>query len=470
MNIRPLPPKFGVGFTSNEKLDVKDYTHEEVGRFHNYLFNSAAWKWPENRWIVPTETKVVDGFSPNLNKELHLGHLRQLALANAFRYMLPHWKFVAILGASLGYHQQYKDKLLEWLKFTGYKPEIYYDVLMPQDQSIVPRRPGTGKNSGAMVWLSPELDENGRQKEVVVTRSNLVEYVCNKEPRGCGHSFYMKEGQEPIVCPHCDEGDWFQRGKSTVQGKNNYVFADIAFAATVKPDYYITGLEQREHFQLLGMKDKHLPMGLVLGADGKKLKSRSGDAMTGEEGLEMVQSHFKDTPNPKELAWNCLAWNFLRVNRDQNVKFDPERWTLPDAAGLYITYTYARLYSALAKAFGTASPLFKNCQFVYPPTGSGHGKEPMQPHLRPCKELTELDVNILGWVEYGHYWLQRSRETLDTAPFANYLHDLCRVLGEAYNKERIKDGREEFRQVILFATAQLRIWMEKLGLFAIEEV
>jgi arginyl-tRNA synthetase len=59
-------------------------------------------------------------------------------------------------------------------------------------------------------------------------------------------------------------------------GTPTYAYHDLAFAKMVSPDFYVTGMEQKEHFHTLGLGQKHLPMGLVLdSATGKKLKSRN---------------------------------------------------------------------------------------------------------------------------------------------------------------------------------------------------
>ena len=105
--IRPMQPKYGVGFTSSDPLPndmVKGYRYEHVGRHHNYHTTAERWGWPV-KLEMNRDRMVVDGFSPNLNKGLHVGHLRNLSLASALQKMTsaqPNTKFVAMLGTSLG--------------------------------------------------------------------------------------------------------------------------------------------------------------------------------------------------------------------------------------------------------------------------------------------------------------------------------------------------------------------------------
>src|SRR5437588_768930 len=58
------------------------YHHELKAGFHNYHFTAAHFQLPP--FPAPhAETVVLEGFAPNLNKHLHVGHLKNLALANA---------------------------------------------------------------------------------------------------------------------------------------------------------------------------------------------------------------------------------------------------------------------------------------------------------------------------------------------------------------------------------------------------
>ena len=67
----------------------------------------------------------------------------------------------------------------------------------------------------------------------------------------------------------------------------------------------ITGSEQRGHFAALGLADKHLPIGLVLGPDGKKVKSSGGDPLLAAEAFDLVAEQLDPTPSPKQLTRRC---------------------------------------------------------------------------------------------------------------------------------------------------------------------
>lgn len=365
------------------------YNETNVGRYWNYLFTPQCYEWAVNYPL--TKEWVIDGFSPNLNKSLHIGHLRQLVLANSLSKLLgDKGKFVSLLGASQGVHDYAVRELEQWFNFVGYQPTLYRDTDM--DESLVPRTKDENPDSptfGCELW----------NNKVIVTRSD---------------------------------------------GRHTYAFHDIAFAASVRPTHYITGVEQKEHFESLGLGDKHLPMGLVLGADGTKLKSRDNTdgSVKAEAVIAEIMAKLGDTcPEKRKLAWNVIAYNLLCYSRGTNARYNPDDWTHPDKPGLYITYTYARINKALKGVMVDGVP-----------------------------ELTQEDVNLVGFSEYMLYYVHRSVETLDATTLASYAYDLARRLSKAYHAEKIQGGRPAFQYAVMRANSVLQQCMTYLGMFHLETV
>jgi len=420
MNIRPMPLQFGVGFCSNEPIpedQVQGYRYECVGRNHNYHVTAENQRWPyhlkQDDAFKETD-RIIDGFSPNLNKELHVGHLRQLALARALQGLHCHANMVAILGASLGVKKAAIAGWEKWTTFVGYHPKVYYDVLLPYD--VVESRPA-------------EADE------IKLTDEGIPEVWDG--PKG------------PVLTKRAD-------------GRFLYAHYDLAFAKEVGPTHYITGHEQKDHFASLGLAERHFPMGLVLGLDGKKMKSRDGSGLLASEAMEMVKEKFRETPEPDKLAWNVLCWNLLHVSRDRDLRFDPESWTKPESPGLYITYTVARVKKALEAEINrrlqdsewTAALSDNKYQFFkYDPATA-----------------KECDYKLIGLSQQSHYWIDRSVEKLDPAGFANHLYDLAIALNEAYTQERILEGRDTFLYALDQTVSDLSVYMYELGMFEIDEV
>jgi arginyl-tRNA synthetase len=335
---------------------------------------------------------VLEGFAPNLNKKLHVGHLKNLAVANALCRILQPCRPVALLGASLGVVPGALEELHELFDLVGYHPEVTLDTDLPA--GLVPTEPGTGDYAGCQVWQGP---------------------------------------LGPVVLVKSD-------------GKPTYAYHDLAYAHLVKPDWYVTGQEQRGHFAMLGLAEKHLVMGLVLGPDGKKVKSSGGDPLLAGEAFDLVLGQLEPTPEPRKLAWNVLAYGFLQQGLASSSKFDPVRMTKPSAPGMYLSYTLAKVHSALAKA-GV-------------PLDAGE----------PLAHLADGDVALLGLAAYAGYYRHEAAGEKDPAPLANYLLTLAKGLANAYGKQSIKGGPPGFQFAVARAFKALQEGMVTLGLFPLHQV
>jgi arginyl-tRNA synthetase len=391
--ISPLPDNQGVGFTSYEPYPETKHKYVLDGRYHNYFVTVDSWKWPEKE--TKFQPAVIDAFSPNVNKDLHVGHLRNLVLARSFLGLYPTTKYVAMLGYSLGEKDGARKNLDEWFDFVGYHPAIYRDIDLELDDSEL--IPGEGEYAGCMVWKGPK-------GPVLMKRSMSHE---------------------------------------TRPGEKTYAYHDLAFSKIANPFLVLTGAEQKSHFDELGLGERHIAMGLVLDPKtGQKMKSRDGNALSAQDALQLVIDSLDKTSKPKELAWNILVYNFLVVGREQNVKFSIKHWITPKSPGMYISYTAARINKALNKAGYNAS----------------------------SKDLLEKDVQLMGYSEYFHYFLDISRRRVDPSSLANFAYYLAKRLTQAYNDEKIVNGREGFIFAVKYAYDILVNIMNILGMFVLDEV
>ncbi len=401
-SIRPLPKKVGIGFTSMEPLDkdgAEGYQYQQMGHFHNYHFTPENMRWPEPP-AKPMLAVKIDAFSPNLNKQLHIGHLRNLAIGRSLCRILPAQP-VALLGASLGVRAKAVHDFSRWTDFLDYRPEVFYDVALPTD--LVGTREGH----------EFESDDEGRLPQVW------------DGPDG------------PVIAIRSD-------------GRRLYSYYDLAFAKWVCPNYYLTGHEQKGHFKSLALDRKHLPMGLVLGEDGKKLKSREGNALSADDAFAMVKANLNEGDSKDEIAWNVLAYNFLSPSREKDLKFKVKEWTSPQSGGMYVTYTYARIDSALTRA------------------GVRGITDTMIGILNPSDpSLAALCLALQGTASYYNYYFALSQKRLDPAPLAEFALEISKVLNDAYHKQKITGGQLEYIYAVRYAASMLKRAMQKLGMFVL---
>lgn len=421
--IIPLPDNLGVGFCTTTEIDKTAYPGwrvEEAGIYTNFHASYLAWDCGFE--FPPAEPLIIDGFSPNLNKQLHIGHLRNLAAASSLSKIL-YAKPVAMLGASLGVISTAQKELTRWFKLARYSPELYYDVLLPIDvlDNIEDKKNNvedTNIHGSHKVWKGPNGD-------VIVVKSD---------------------------------------------GLRTYAYHDLVFAKLVKPDFYITGCEQQQHFNNLGLSDKHIPMGLVLGQNGKKMQSRNGESLSAQDALLMVQDQLLGSGDLEKLAWNILAWNFLSVKTQKDIKFDPDRWSNPDSPGLYITYTYARIWNAIESAMDAGKARLLDHHSSLEQSYSAKKMIHNIASMAAPNQVKSIDYELACTATYYPYYLNLAYIKRDPSWLAHFAFRLSKKLNQAYHYENIVDGRNTFQTSIDFALTTLRLTIEQLGMYPLTRV
>lgn len=329
--IRTLPEHMGFGFcVYGEPSDkTKDWAS-------NWGFKIEEGKGGYTNILVPmnfdisecfekfSQFKYVDGFSPNLNKHLHVGHMSNFILAKTFQSMGVGEKFISILGDTLDGDVKKSEA------FNSYKgycetfgldvSDVYYasEMMYIGDKMV----PGEGDYEGTMVF---DL------------------------------------GDEKIVGVKSD-------------GSTSYFYQDVALADLLDaPTLYLTGHEQNGHFNNLNKlypNTQHIGLGLVkvmqktkMGDKEVKMSSRDGNVIFFEDLLNQTMENFN---NDSELAYNVLAGFILKIEPTKDKKINMEMLNNPkNSPGLYLSYTLARLTSAGVRAMKTEKFNNTALQFKY---------------------------------------------------------------------------------------------------------
>ena len=260
------------------------YTKEEKNNFTNFYWKENS---PNLRHIVNTKYKF-DSFSPNFNKLLHVGHLRNLITTLFLVRTFNGSEFHSCIGTALGI---IPEAVLNFDKYDVlFKLNLkkYYEVHL--DPTTKQFTEGTDEYEGCLLY-----------NNVVVRKSD---------------------------------------------GKHTYAYYELCFDEQVGVDYIFTGEEQKDHFKSLGLGHKHKPLGLIIGNEGK-LKSRDGKSLLITDLLTQLEDRFPDLESNK-IAWNILIGKITHVKRESTVKFDLEKWLdIKDNLGLYSSYTLCRFKKAL---------------------------------------------------------------------------------------------------------------------------
>lgn len=312
--IKLVPEKFGFNFCQFGELtdeikiwsDFWKFKTEKSGPYTNIMIN------PDTEiteiFNEPKIYEYVDGFSPNLNKHLHVGHLSNLIIANAMQKLSVGNKFIAILGDTLDGSVKKDEALKSYQKYCqdfGYNvSDIYYASDMKiKDESIL--TDGEDEYKGSKVF------DLGDEKIVGIKSSGKTTY------------FY----QDAALAEHL--------GKSTL---------------------YLTGFEQNNHFKSLKKihtHTNHIGLGLVL-LDGKKMSSSEGNIIFLEDFINQLLEIFNDI----KLVYNILAGQILKSTPTTTKSIDTKLLGNPKLSlGLYLSYTMAHI-----KSCGVDTKKIKNYQ------------------------------------------------------------------------------------------------------------
>lgn len=453
---------------------------------------------------------MVEFFSPNTNKPLHIGHLRNIfigdALCNLFEYV----------GFNVVRANLYNDRGIHICK-AQLAYEKWGDNSSPQD---------SGKKGDHFVGefyvlynnkleSNPDIEDEAQlllqrweknEREVIENWKKIRDWVIDGfgktldrmgiKPFDINYweSEYWREGVS-IVKEGLEKGI-FQVGENgsiianleqfgikpllRADGTALYFTQDIYLAAKKFSDYpelaksiYVVAAEQTEHFkalfELLKLMDfewsdkcYHLGYGMIL-LKGGKLKSREGitaDADTTIDDLEILASKELIERNPlldsnemklraSRIALSAIKWEFLKINALSNINFNLESsLELKGNTGPYILYTYARICSLKRK---------------------GGNKE----SIFAIIETSPSEREILSLLYFYPYEVIESTKNYNFSNLCTYLYQLATKFNAYYQVTRIIDNNEfsDFRLDLANAVGiVLKEGLQILGIETLEEM
>lgn len=245
-----------------------------------------------------TQYEYIDGFSPNINKYLHVGHLSNMVIAKAYQKMGLGKKFIAILGDTLTGDVTQNDALnafYNYCKTFDYNVDDTYfaSKVKLNNQSLL--SDGTDEYAGTKIF-----DMGDGEKIVAIKKTNATTY------------FYQ-----------------------------DVALAEYLNASTL----YLTGLEQENHFKSLKKlfpSINHKGLGLVL-LDGKKMSTSEGNVIFLDDFIKDLMALFN---NDIKLVYNIMAGQILKSTPAGSKSIDMKVINNPKLSlGLYLSYTMAHIKS-----------------------------------------------------------------------------------------------------------------------------
>ena len=240
--------------------------------------------------------KYMDGFSPNLNKKLHIGHFSNLVYASAFKHLGVCEQTIAIYGDTLVGTDLSN---IDYNKFKYSIDKEYY--------------------ASEQVLLEDEF-------------KLLCEGIGEYENTKC---FTLLDDTKLVGIKSDASTSYFYQDVSLVQTLNGSTL-------------YLTGKEQKNHFNQLklvkGLEEysnniNHIGLGLI-SLQGEKMSSRKGNVIYMTDLIDIVNQEF----NNLNLTYNVLAGSILMSNPTRDLKVSLDNLSDPkQSVGMYISYTTARL-------------------------------------------------------------------------------------------------------------------------------
>jgi len=438
---------------------------------------------------IKKQTIVVDFSSPNIAKEMHVGHLRSTIIGECLCRSFEHFghtvhrvNHVGDWGTQFGMlinhlrtaYPDFNERPPNITDLTGFYKQAKVrfdedeDFKKASQLSVVTLQAGdefslkcwqtlcdVSRIQFRLVYDRLEIDGlkeqgesfyNSRIPAVVkeLEGLNLIEDSGGAKVIWCGKPF-------PLMAVKSDGGYGYD---STDLAAVSYRVREMGADRVV----YVTDAGQSEHFEMIfeaarkakwvkeGTRLDHVPFGLVLGDDKKKFKTRSGevtklvdlldeavtrarkqlDERLGNENSTTKMTQDEVSVASQRIGYGCVKYCDLRQHRITDYQFSYDKMLqLNGNTAVYLMYSYARIYSIARKA-GVAPEDLKG---VLPSVS--HPKElALVLHILRFPEVMERVTDLL----LPHLICDFLYETAEK--FNEFYKD-CKVIGDPLQNNRL---------------------------------
>jgi arginyl-tRNA synthetase len=475
----------------------------------------------DSRLGVPVADKpqrvVVDFSSPNIAKEMHVGHLRSTILGDCIARVLEFRGHDVLRLNHVGDWGTQFGMLILYLREAYPQALTTADALDLGDLVVLYKKakqrfdtdPGfqaaartevvklQAKDPASMSAWRLLCNQSRREFQVIYDRLNI-------QLTERGESFYnpylsavvddlrtsgLLVESDGAQCVFLEgftnrNGDPLPLIVQKTDGGYNYATTDLASVRyRIKTDsadriIYVTDAGQSDHFAQFfqvarlagwipqGVEITHVPFGLVLGEDGKKIKTRSGETIKLKELLDEAIDRFRndlesrlaaddrqETPefianSAEVVGLSAVKYADLSQNRLSNYVFSYDKMlALQGNTAPYMMYAYVRVQGISRKGGIDFETLDDNVQIIL--------NEELE--LTLAKQLLQLGT-IITEVE---------RDLLPNR-LCQYLFELSQKFNQFYDKHSVLEAEEPIRisrLILCNLTAKtLKLGLDLLGI------
>ena len=382
----------------------------------NWLCDILQESLADDRLRVLTEEPrviVIDYSSPNVAKHMHVGHLRSTVIGDALNRMLSYKGHRVVPENHIGDWGTPFGMLIEHLIDLGLDSEaqhidlstFYSDAREKFDSDS----DFASRSRARVVRMQSSEPETIELWQMLVDRS-LIHFnevyqrmgILLSNDNLAGESKYesalpgvveklakvgLLEESDGAKVVYLDgwknrEGEPLPLIIQKADGGYNYATSDLACILDrienvgSREFLYVVGAEQAQHFAMVfevarnagfmdeGVNAIHVPFGLVMGTDGKKLASRTGgavhlndllieaveraDAIVAEKSPNLSEDERAEVS--KMLGIGAIKYADLSTDRNNNYTFEWEKMLSFDGnTAPYLQYAHARICSIFSK-------------------------------------------------------------------------------------------------------------------------
>lgn len=436
-------------------------------------------------------TVVIDYSSPNVAKQMHVGHLRSTIIGDCFTRVLR----------AQGHQVVPQNHIGDWGRQFGMLVEQTLEEGLDAASLDLPAAEALYQRANAHLKESEEFAARARDRVVLLQSGDaetrriwrqLIEVslagfnatyrrmnVLLSDADLAGESIYNDD--LPVVAADLadrgiavvDDGALvvFVEGSATpaiirnAQGGYGYTCTDLAAIRHRVGDLhadrliYVVGAPQEFHFQQVfavartagylpeSVSAEFVGFGQVLGADGKKFSTREGTAVTLNSLLDAAE---EQAAPPIALA--AIKYADLSSGLQKDYTFDTERMVATTGdTGPYLQYAHARVNQILRKA-----------------EAEGHGFGAVTELTEPAEQQVALLLSRFGEV------VAAVGDTLQPHRLCGYLYELAGALSVFYEQCPVLKSSGEVRSsrlALCSATKKvLAIGLDLLGIQAPERM